>query len=669
MRTQLRECGRTTHGLRALALAGLSALAVVGQAASPAVKLSVEASAAGIAVSPTMHGLFFEDINYGADGGLYAELVQNRSFEHSDPLYAWSEANRGGEGRITIGKEQPLNDENPSYLRVESTKPGQGYGVVNSGYSGIPVQAGKRYRFAARARAAGGYRGTLAIGLEAEGRSLSACRITGIGPEWSKHECVLTAKETHPRAQLVVLLTAAGQLDLDVVSLFPEDTWKQRRNGLRADLVQALADLRPGFVRFPGGCIVEGKDLANAYRWKDTIGDIAARRQNWNRWQDAVEIRAPQYHQTYGLGFFEYFQLCEDIGAAPLPVLNCGMACQYQSRQLVPLSAIDPFVQDALDLIEFANGPVTSPWGARRAALGHPAPFGLRLLAIGNEQWGEPYFERYLLFHKAIKARFPEIQIVSSAGPGVDDANWRLAWQKFQSGIPADLVDEHYYRPPEWFLDNVRRYDLQDRRGPKVFAGEFAAHERDRRSTLRAALAEAAFMTGLLRNADVVGMASYAPLFAREGYTQWRPDLIWFDRARVLATPSLHVQKLYSLNRPDVVLPTTLSEESSQAPGPRTQPALFAVAGRDARKKELVLFVVNPAGEAVAAEVQLTGAPRLGRAAQVTTLSSASPDDENSFETPDKVSPRTMTETIAGPDFTRTFTPYSLTVLRLPLAD
>jgi alpha-L-arabinofuranosidase len=668
VKNHTRESSRATPCLGGTALAGFIAVAAIGQAASPAVKLRVETGAPGIVVSPTMHGLFFEDINYSADGGLYAELVQNRSFEHNDPLYAWSEANRGGQGHLTIGKERPLNDKNASYLRIEATKPGQGYGVANSGYSGIPVQAGRRYLFAVRARTAGTYRGTLAIDIKAEGRSLGACRIAGIGPDWSEHECVLTPKGTTPRAQLVVLLTTAGQVDLDVVSLFPEDTWKRRRNGLRADLVQALADMKPGFLRFPGGCIVEGKDLPNAYRWKDTIGDIDERRQNWNRWQDAVEIRAPQYHQTHGLGFFEYFQLAEDIGAAPLPVLNCGMACQYQSRQLVPMSEIDPFVQDALDLIEFANGPATSPWGARRAAMGHPAPFGLRFLAIGNEQWGEPYFERYLVFHKVIKAHYPDIEIVSSAGPGVDDANWRLAWHRFRSGVPADLVDEHYYRPPEWFLDNVRRYDLQDRRGPKVFAGEFAAHERDRRSTLRAALAEAAFMTGLLRNADVVRMASYAPLFAREGYTQWKPDLIWFDRARVLATPSLHVQKLFAINRPNVVLPTTLSEESAQAPGPRTQPALFAVAGRDTVKNELILFVVNPAGEAVAADVQLTGAPKLAQAAQVTILTSSSPDDENSFETPDKVSPWTASESLAGHDFTRTFAPNSLTILRLGLA-
>ncbi len=382
--------------LRPLALLALIGGADAAHAAAPAYRLSVDTTAAGTTVSPTMHGLFFEDINYGADGGLYAELVQNRSFEHGDPLHAWAEAKRGGEGRISIAKEQPQNDKNPSYLRVDVTKPGGGYGIKNEGYSGIPVEPGKRYLFAVRARSLAGYRGALAVEIEADGRAVASCRITGIGRQWSKHECALTATRSHSRAQLAVLLTAAGQVDLDVVSLFPEDTWRRRRNGLRADLVQTLADMKPGFLRFPGGCIVEGKDLANAYHWKDTIGDIAERRQNWNRWQDAVEIRAPNYHQTYGLGFFEYFQLCEDVGAAPLPVLNCGMACQYQSRQLVPLAEIDPFIQDALDLIEFANGPPTSRWGARRTELGHPAPFGLRFLAIGNEQWGEPYFERYL---------------------------------------------------------------------------------------------------------------------------------------------------------------------------------------------------------------------------------------------------------------------------------
>jgi alpha-L-arabinofuranosidase len=438
-------------------------------------------------------------------------------------------------------------------------------------------------------------------------------------------------------------------------------------------------------MRFPGGCIVEGMDLANRYRWKDTIGDIAERKQNWNRWQDAIGNQtAPQYYQTCGLGFFEYFQLCEDIGAAPLPILNCGMACQYESKQLVPIDQLDPFVQDALDLIEFANGPATSPWGARRAALGHPQPFNLKSLGVGNEQWGEDYFARYRVFQAALKAEHPEIQLVTSAGPGVDDGFWKLAWDKFRSGTPADIVDEHYYRPPQWFLENATRYDAQDREGPRIFAGEFAAHDGgQRRASLRAAIAEAAFITGLVRNSDLVVMSSYAPLFAKAGASQWAPDLIWFDNTRVYGTPSYYVQELFSRNRPDVVLPVSVEGAAVSLPplpaasvatygapplvpyAPQPLPAVFVAAGRDRRAGETVLFVANPYAEARAGIIELRGAARVATEARVSVLTSANPDDGNSFEAPTKVAPREELMPIAGPVFARTFPACSLTVLRL----
>jgi alpha-L-arabinofuranosidase len=537
-------------------------LASSGGSAKPAgaansVTVTVDTAAAGIAVSPTMHGVFFEDINYGADGGLYAELLPNRSFENREALFAWTILNAGGDGQVTITNAQPLNPNNPNYARLTIRDAGHGFGLANSGYEGIAVQRGASYLFTTRARGGGGYRGDVLVRLEdAAGQSLGECKLTAPGTEWMKLEGKLVATTTTTNARLVVLAMGTGSLDLDVVSLFPENTWRQRRNGLRADLVQMLADLKPGFMRFPGGCIVEGKDLANAYRWKETIGDISERKQNWNRWQDAVSTKAPQYYQTYGLGFFEYFQLCEDIGAEPVPIINCGMSCQYQDKQLVPLAELDPWVQDALDLVEFANGPVTSTWGAKRAAMGHPEPFHLKLLGVGNEQWDEQYFERYLIFYRALKARYPDLTLITTSGPGVDDQWWNLAWNKFKQGTPAEIVDEHYYRPPQWFLQQATRYDAYDRKGPKVFAGEFAAHDRNRRSNLRCAINEAAFMTGLLRNADVVHLASYAPLFARAGFTQWEPDLIWFDSTRAYGTPSYHVQKLFSRNRPDTVLPT-----------------------------------------------------------------------------------------------------------------
>jgi alpha-L-arabinofuranosidase len=549
----------TTRFLPTIAAAMI--LPVAAWSAEPAVTLTIDTAHPGHAVSPLLHGVFFEDINYGADGGLYAELVQNRSFEHAEHLYAWSTVDRGGDGTVTIETADPLNAKNPHYLRLDVKDAGQGFGVANYGFGGIAVRPHENYLFSVRARADAAFHGILRAVVEDEtGRPLGECRLEGLTEQWREFDGVIPSSGAADHARLVVLATAPGRVDLDVVSLFPENTWKHRRNGLRADLVQMLADLHPAFVRFPGGCIVEGQVLSNRYEWKDTIGDIAERRENWNRWQDAIRDQiAPEYYQTCGLGFFEYFQLCEDVGAEPLPILNCGMACQYQSAQLVPLDQLGPFVQDAFDLIEFANGPVTSEWGAKRAAMGHPEPFHLKFLGVGNEQWGEQYFERYRIFRDAIKAKYPDVMLVTPVGPGVGDPWWALAWAKFRSGTPADLVDEHYYRPPRWFLDNATRYDDYDRRGPKIFAGEFAAHDLGRRNDLRAALAEAAFMTGLVRNSDVVALSSYAPLFAKAGATQWTPDLIWFDNTRVYGSPSYYVQLLFSRNRPDAVLPLQLA--------------------------------------------------------------------------------------------------------------
>jgi len=532
----------------------------------PVGRIVVEMDDPGIEVSPVMHGVFFEDINYGADGGLYAELVQNRSFEDRDPLHAWSTVNRSAQAGARAETQGALNFNNPGFLRLDIRDAGDGFGVANSGFGGMAVNEGERYLFSIHARSDMGSRGSLRVLLENEqGEGIGECRIRRLGDEWQQYQSTLTSRETATNARLIVLATDEGRVDLDMISLFPENTWKQRRNGLRADLVQILADMKPAFVRFPGGCIVEGKDLANAYRWKDTVGDVALRPQNWNRWQDAVSIRASHYYQTYGLGFFEYFQLCEDISAEAVPILNCGMSCQYQDKEFVPLAELDPWVQDALDLVEFANGPADSTWGSVRAGMGHPEPFNLRYLGIGNEQWGEEYFERYQVFHDALKSKHPEIMLITTSGPGVDDRWWRLAWDKFRSGTPAEIVDEHYYRPPQWFLDNAGRYDGYDRSGPKVFAGEFAAHDTGRPNNLRCAVAEAAFMTGLLRNAEVVVMSAYAPLLAKGGSTQWRPDLIWFDNTRVYGTPSYHVQALFSRNRPDVVLPVRVTQPAPVA--------------------------------------------------------------------------------------------------------
>ncbi len=674
--------------LVSLILCGLARVSV--SAAEPVpVRITIDLAQPGHAVSPMLHGVFFEDINYGADGGLYAELVQNRSFEHTDRLYAWGTVNRGADGTVTIDGAEPLNARNPHFARLAVRDPGKGFGLANYGFGGIVLKAGENYLVSLRARGSVQPQpgeAALQVILEDEtGRVLGMCKFDAVASEWTKLEGTIKAGGSATHGRLAVLIGGAGQVDLDLVSLFPEHTFHDRRNGVRADLARMLAELHPAFMRFPGGCIVEGMDLPNRYQWKDSIGDIAERPENWNRWQDALRNRtAPQYFQTYGLGFFEYFQLCEDLGCEPVPILNCGMACQYQSKQLVPLDQLDPFVQDALDLVEFAQGPASSPWGAKRAAMGHPEPFHLKYLGVGNEQWGEDYFARYPIFQRALKAKYPELQLVTTAGPGVDDGSWKLAWDKFRGGTPADIVDEHYYRPPQWFLENATRYDATPRNGPRIFAGEFAAHDRGSRATLRAAIAEAAFMTGLVRNSDVVAMSSYAPLFAKAGATQWQPDLIWFDNTRVYGAASYYVQQLYGRNRPDLVLPVAVTGEPVRLPPlpdrdiatygatplppyhPESLPAVFAAAGTDRRAKETVLFLVNPYAEPRVATVELSGIAGNLTAIRAIVLTSNSADDVNSFEEPTKITPRD--ETIVPPDgatLVRTLTPQSLTVLRI----
>lgn len=625
---------------------------------------TVDASGSGTEVNPAMHGIFFEDINYAGDGGLYAELVENRSFEHRSAMHAWRVEERGGAtGVRQISDAAPVHPDNPRFLRLEVTKTGGGYGVSNSGYGGIPVTAGAEYRFSIHARTAGSHSGTLRIRLEgADGAKLAEGEISGLTNAWRRHKLALSADRADPAARLVLLSTSAGTVDVDMVSLFPKNTWKGRENGLRADLVQLLADMKPGFMRFPGGCIVEGNDLPNAYRWKDTVGDISVRKQNWNRWiQNDPKRPDHHYHQTYGLGFFEFFLLCEDIGAEPVPVLNCGMSCQYQAKQLVPLDGLDPWVRDAIDLIEFANGPATSKWGRLRAEMGHPEPFGMKKLGIGNEQWGEEYFKRYEVFYRLLKEKHPEITLITTSGPGVDDAHWKFAWDKFRSGTPAELVDEHYYRPPEWFLDHAARYDSYDRKGPKVFAGEFAAHRKDRASTLDAAICEAAFMTGLLRNADVVVMSCYAPLLARDGFTQWTPDLIWFDATRVMPTPSYHIQSMFGRNRPDRVLPSSLANNTEDA-GPR--PKVHAVAGAARDTGEIILHAANPSVHARELTINITGTSAV-MSARGQVLTSAGPDDRNTLDRRDHVSPKDATFPVRAGRIECVLPPWSHTVMRV----
>ena len=506
-----------------------------------------------------MGRIFFEDINFGADGGLYAELVKNGAFEFPEPMLGWFKISPSlAKGDVTVATQRPVRETNPHYVHIVSTAAAP-LGVSNEGFRGMAVRSGEAYDFSAQIRVVDGTPNVTVELVGNDGTTLAMSPLKDLSSQWAKTTLTLRPKDTDGHAHLAIFVQGPGTVDLDQVSLFPQKTWKNRPDGLRADMVQALADLKPGFLRFPGGCVVEGSELSKRYQWKNTIGPVEDRKLLVNRWNYEFKHRpTPDYYQSYGLGFYEFFQLCDDIGAQPLPIVNCGMACQFNSGDLCPPDELSTYIQDALDLIEFANGPVNSTWGAKRAAMGHPAPFGMKMLGVGNEQWGPQYIERLNLFTKVLKEKHPEISLVSDAGPSPDDERFHFLWPKLCE-LKADIVDQHCYANPIWFLANSDRFDRYDRHGPKVFFGEYAAQSvaivsTKNRNNLECALAEAAFMTGLERNADVVRMASYAPLFAHVEAWQWVPDLIWVDNLRVLATPNYYVQQLFARHRGDVVL-------------------------------------------------------------------------------------------------------------------
>ena len=635
--------------------------AIPGLLAGATVTVGVDRPGAGI--NPAMWGVFFEDINFGADGGLYAELVKNRGFEFPEPLMGWIQiCPSKAKGELTVRTEDPFSAGNPHYVRLQSegTAP---FGISNEGFRGMGVRQGETYNFSAQIREISGTPKLTVALYGGDGTLLDSVSLGNFSPAWSKRTAALHPKDTDPNARLALLVEGKGTVDLDFVSLFPEHTWKDRPGGLRADMVQALADMQPGFMRFPGGCIVEGSVLARRYQWKNTIGPVEDRKLLFNRWNNEFLHRpTPDYYQSFGLGFFEFFQLCEDIGARPLPILNCGMACQFNSGELCPLDQLDPYIQDALDLIEFANGPADSPWGARRAAMGHAAPFGLQMIGIGNEQWGLQYFDRYERFAKILKEKHPEISLVSAAGPDPADPRFRLAWTKLRE-LHADIIDEHCYAPPEWFLSNTHRYDRYERNGPKVFMGEYAAQSvatasTKNRNTLGCALAEAAYLTGLERNADVVRMASYAPLFANTEAWQWTPDLIWVDGLHVVRTPSYHVQSLYARNRGDRVLPVTLAGTA------RGEQRIFASAVLDGDSGEVIVKLVNATTGDSAVTIDLSGVGAV-KGGTFTVLEAPDLSAENTVADPDRVTPRQSAFTPAGPKFVVNFPANSFSVLRI----
>jgi alpha-N-arabinofuranosidase len=619
-------------------------------------------------IQPTMYGIFFEDINMAGDGGVYAELVKNRSFEFSAPLMGWKEVKeQGADGSILILNRGAENPNNPRFIQINS-KSTAGYGLINEGFHGMGIKKNNRYNFSVLAKLPE----TAGVSLQIElvnktGEIIGNTTVLPSSKDCKKYSPSFIATETEPKASLNVLVKGKGSIDLDMISLFPQDTWKQRPGGLRADLVQKLADMKPGFLRFPGGCIVEGRELDTRYQWKRTIGDVANRKMIVNRWNTEFAHRpSPDYFQSFGLGFFEYFQLAEDIGASPLPIINCGMACQFNSCELVPVNQLGPYVQDALDLIEFANGSVNTPWGKKRAQLGHPKPFNLKMMGVGNEQWGPQYIERYKLFEKAIHAKYPQIKLVSSLGPNPDGDVFDYLNGTFRK-LNANILDEHYYRAPEWFLQNAKRYDNYDRKGPKIFAGEYAAQSvaiasPENKNNWQCAMSEAAFMTGLERNADVVNMASYAPLFAHVEGWQWTPDLIWFDNLQSYGTPNYYVQQLYSLNKGTDVVPLTLNNETVTG-----QDDCFASATLDNNTHELIIKIVNTGKAEQTADFSVKGTT-ISSKGSLTVLQSDDLNSVNSMNEPLVVSPKKSEIEIKDNQIKLNLKAYSFNIIRVSIA-
>lgn len=623
----------------------IAASSLLGAYAQPHT-FDVNTKKVGAAVQPTMYGIFFEDINYAADGGLYGELVKNRSFEFPDALMGWKAF-----GKFEVKNDGPF-ERCPHYVVLNySGHNDTATGLQNEGYFGIGIEKDEEYRFTVWAKTVSGD-ANVEVSLVDEStmeehQEFATAELKVSGNEWKKYELILKSPKTVQKANLRLLLKGKNGVALEHVSLFPKHTFKDRENGMRRDLAQALYDLHPGVFRFPGGCIVEGSSLDQRYQWKNTIGPVENRPLNGNRWLSTFNYRLfPDYYQSYGLGFYEYFLLSEDIGAEPLPVLNVGMACQFQNPNdpsaHVAVKDLQPYIQDCLDLIEFANGDVNTTWGKKRAEMGHPAPFNLKFLAVGNEQWDDLYYERLRPFVKAIKAKYPNIKLIGTSGPDSEGKMFEKGWKAMKE-LKADLVDEHFYRNEHWFLSHGLRYEGYDRKGPKVFAGEYACHGKGKKwNHFETSLYEAAFMTDLERNADVVDMATYAPLFAHVDGWQWRPDMIWYDNTRMFKSVSYYVQQMYACNKGTNVLPLTMNGKS--VAGQEGQDGLFASAVVDKKKGEIIVKVANTSDKAQDVTLNLNGL-KGSRSATATTLQSDNMDAENTLDNPNHIRPVETTAT------------------------
>ena len=622
----------------------------------------------GKRISTDLFGLFFEDINYSADGGLYAELVQNRSFEYNpsersewSPFSYWEYISPGfSYGKISAETKYPVHPNNPHYIILDVEHVGHetqftgdaGVGIKNSGFDGIVVREGENYNFSMFAQVLSGSSMDVLLSLEnRKGEVLAQNSVTINSDAWKKYTATLTAKAACDSASLVVLVQTEGKLALDMVSLFPEKTFKNRPNGLRADLAQVLADMHPKFIRFPGGCLVHGDGLGNMYRWKNTIGPLEQRNEQRNIWG---------YHQTTGLGYFEYFQFCEDIGAKPLPVVPAAVSCQNSGgtwriggtgQKALPEDELDEYIQEVLDLIEWANGPITSEWGAKRAAAGHPGPFNLEYVGVGNEDKMTPEFEeRFTQIYKAIKEKHPEITVIGTVGPFLEGEDFEKGWEIAEK-LKLEMVDEHYYTQPEWFLGNQHRYDGYKRNATKVYLGEYASWG----NKLSNAIAEGAYLTALERNGDVVAMASYAPMLAKRNFTQWTTDMIFFDNTRICLTPNYFVQKMFMTNQGDLYFDKIITKAENDT-------TLAASCVMDSHSGDIILKMVNAGSELKTVKVNLSKFNVLPEA-KLTVLSGDA-EAENSFENLQNIVP-VESEFSVQKKFDYELPPMSLTVLRI----
>lgn len=607
-------------------------------------------------ISDELFGVFFEDLNYAADGGLYAELVQNRDFEYSsedgsregwDSGYAWYA--KDGNATLTIAVTDPVHENNPHYAVLNVQEPGAA--LCNDGFDGISLKRGEKYDFSLFARIPEGSKGGKVDVrlLNQEGEVVAKTSVTATSKEWQKQKAVLTATADVRSAVLALVPQKAGKYEFDLVSLFPQKTFKGRPNGLRADLAQAIADLHPRFMRFPGGCLAHGDGVHNIYNWKETVGPLESRKPQRNLWG---------YHQTKGLGYYEFFQFSEDIGAEPVPVIAAGVCCQNSrggGQQGVPMCEMDAFIQDIVDLVEYANGDASTKWGSVRAEAGHPEPFHLKYIGIGNEdQITDAFEERFTMIYRVLKEKHPEITVIGTAGPFNEGTDYEEGWDIVDKlGVP--MVDEHYYQTPGWFLNNQHFYDSYNRKGAKVYLGEYAAHLPGRPNNLEVSLAEAAYMTSLERNGDIVSMASYAPLLAKEGHTQWNPDLIYFDNLTVKPTVNYYVQQMYGLNAGDEYLPVTVRLSEPSGDIAKRLPVSVV---KDSKTGDLIVKLVNILPAATRTNIRLDGVVVADTHAVKTVLSGALEDTD--------LKPQTL-DCQVGQVFACELPAYSFTVIRIKI--